>query len=331
MRLLTRSDFDGLVCAVLLKEVGLIDEYRFVHPKDVQDGKVEVGPNDVLANVPFAPGCGLWFDHHSSEQTRSSHAGGYNGCFRQAPSCARVIWDYYGGHARFNPKFDFMMASVDKADSANLNADDIENPQGWILLSYVMDPRTGLGRYRDYRISNYKLMEELVEYCRTHAIDEILALPDVQERLKRYYEQTGLFREMVRQNAAQHGDVVVLDLREQEEIFAGNRFVIYPMFPTANISIQVMWGLQKQNIVMTCGHSITNRTSRCNVGELMLEFRGGGHRSVGTCQVPTAEAERVLGELVSRINALGYPDYCPDRSTPPSASRRSDDRRALAA
>lgn len=306
MRLLTRSDFDGLVCAVLLKEVGIIDEYRFVHPKDVQDGKVEVGPNDVLANVPFAPGCGLWFDHHSSEQTRSSHAAGYNGCFRQAPSCARVIWDYYGGHNRFNPQFDFLMTSVDKADSANLTVEDIDNPKDWILLSYVMDPRTGLGRYRDYRISNYKLMEELVEHCRKHPIEEILALPDVQERLKRYYEQTGLFREMVRQNATQHGDVVVLDLREQEEIFAGNRFVIYPMFPTTNVSVQVMWGLQKQNIVMTCGHSITNRTSQCNIGELMLEYGGGGHRTVGTCQVPIAEAERVLAELIERINVAGH-------------------------
>lgn len=302
MRLLTRSDFDGLVCAVLLKEVGLIDEYRFVHPKDMQDGKVEVGPNDVLANVPFVPGCGLWFDHHSSEQIRSSHAEGYEGCFREAPSCARVIWDYYGGHAKFHKRFDYMMTSVDKADSADLSVEDIENPKDWILLSYVMDPRTGLGRYRDYRISNYKLMEDLVEYCRTHTIYEILALPDVQERLKRYYQQTELFREMVRRNAKQQGDVVVLDLREQEEIFAGNRFVIYPMFPTASVSVQVIWGLQKQNMVMTCGHSITNRGSRSNIGKLMLEYGGGGHRTVGTCQVPVADAERVLGELVSRIN-----------------------------
>ena len=305
MRLLTRSDFDGLVCAVLLKEVGLIDEYRFVHPKDVQDGKVEVSAGDVLANIPYAPGCGLWFDHHSSEQTRSSHAGGFEGSFRQAPSCARVIWDYYGGHEKFAPRLDSLMAAVDRSDSADLSVEDIQDPADWILLSYVMDPRTGLGRYRDYRISNYKLMEEMVEYCRTHEINDILALPDVQERLTRYYEQTDLFREMVRRNAAQRGNVVVLDLREQEEIYAGNRFVIYPMFPTANVSVQIMWGLQKQNIVLTCGHSITNRTSNTNIGKLMLEYGGGGHRTVGTCQVPVADAERVLEELVARMNADG--------------------------
>jgi nanoRNase/pAp phosphatase (c-di-AMP/oligoRNAs hydrolase) len=305
MRLLTRSDFDGLACAVLLKEKGLIDEYRFVHPKDVQDGKIEVTPNDVLANIPYVPGCGLWFDHHLSEEARGAHAEGYQGCFKQAPSCARVIWDYYNGHETFSKHLDSMMAAVDKCDSGQLDADDVENPQGWILLSYVMDSRTGLGRYRDYRISNYQLMEDMVEYCRTKTIDEILQVPDVQERTKRYYEQTELFRKMVRANATQHGNVVVLDLRGEDEIFAGNRFVVYTMFPTANISIQVMWGLQKQNIVFTCGHSITNRTSKTNVGELMLKYGGGGHRAVGTCQVPADRAEETLKELIAQMNADG--------------------------
>jgi nanoRNase/pAp phosphatase (c-di-AMP/oligoRNAs hydrolase) len=305
MRLLTRSDFDGLVCAFLLKELDLIDSYQFVHPKDVQEGRVEVGRNDVLANVPYVPGCGLWFDHHSSEQTRALHAEGYEGCFRQAPSCARVIWDYYGGHDRFGKNLDSLMESVDRADSGNLRVEDIEAPQGWILLSYVMDPRTGLGRYRDYRISNYRLMEELVEHCRTLPAEEILALPDVRERIERYHSQTDLFRDMVRRNAALHGNVVVLDLRGEEEIFAGNRFVVYTMFPQANVSIQVIWGLKKQNVVMTCGHSITNRTSRTDIGKLMLEYGGGGHRAVGTCQVPIEDAERVLGELIARMRADG--------------------------
>lgn len=305
MRLITRSDFDGLVCAVLLKELGLIDSYKFVHPKDIQDGKVEVGPDDVLANVPYVPGCGLWFDHHLSEQKRVLDVAQFEGSFKQAPSCARVIWDYYGGHDKFDPKFDEMMESVDRCDSGSLTVDDIDNPQGWVLISYVMDPRTGLGRYRDYRISNYQLMEELVDYCRTHAIEEILALPDVAERLNRYEEQTALFRDMIRENATQRGNVVVVDLRNQEEIFAGNRFVLYTMFPTANISIQIMWGFQKQNMVLTCGHSITNRTSKTNVGDLMLEYGGGGHRAVGTCQVPVDDADEVLEKLVQRMNADG--------------------------
>jgi nanoRNase/pAp phosphatase (c-di-AMP/oligoRNAs hydrolase) len=305
MRLLTRSDFDGLACAVLLKELGLIDGYKFVHPKDMQDGKIEVTSSDVLANVPYVPGCGLWFDHHLSEQKRVSNVAEFEGSFKEAPSCARVIWDYYGGHDKFSPHLDPMMEAVDKCDSANLDADDIENPQGWILLSYVMDSRTGLGRYRDYRISNSQLMEEMVEHCRTKTIEEILALPDVQERIERYHEQTALFRDMIRANAIQHGNVVVVDLRNQDEIFAGNRFVLYTMFPTANISIQVMWGFQKQNIVMTCGHSITNRTSKTNVGNLMLEYGGGGHRAVGTCQVPEEKAEEVLQTLITRMNQDG--------------------------
>jgi len=305
MQLLTRSDFDGLVCAVLLREVGLIDRYRFVHPKDVQDGKVDVTPEDVLANVPFVPGCGLWFDHHSSEQARVAHHASFTGSFRQAPSCARVIWDYYGGHGRFGTHLDALMTAVDKADSADLSVNEIEDPEGWILLSYVMDPRTGLGRYHDYHISNYQLMEDLVDYCRSHPIEEILALPDVRERLARYEEQTELFREMVRRNAEQHGSVIVLDLRHQEEIYAGNRFVIYTMFPSANVSLQVVWGVRKQNIVLTCGHSITNRTSRTDIGKLMLEYGGGGHRTVGTCQVPIDAADRILHELITRINADG--------------------------
>jgi nanoRNase/pAp phosphatase (c-di-AMP/oligoRNAs hydrolase) len=305
MRLLTRSDFDGLACAVLLKEIDLIDGYKFVHPKDMQDGKIEVTSNDVLANVTYVPGCGLWFDHHLSEQKRVLDVAEFEGSFKECPSCARVIWDYYGGHEKFGKHLDPMMEAVDKCDSANLSVDDIENPQDWILLSYVMDSRTGLGRFRDYRISNYQLMEDMVEYCRTRNIQEILALPDVQERLKRYYEQTALFKEMIQANATQRGNVVVVDLRNQEEIYAGNRFVLYTMFPTANISIQTMWGFQRQNIVMTCGHSITNRTSKTDVGLLMLLHGGGGHRAVGTCQVPADKADQVLEELVTIMNQDG--------------------------
>jgi nanoRNase/pAp phosphatase (c-di-AMP/oligoRNAs hydrolase) len=301
MRLLTRSDFDGLVCAVLLKDVGLIDRYKFVHPKDIQDGKVEVTENDVLANIPFVPGCGLWFDHHVSEQKRLADVGDFDGSFQVSPSCARVIWDFYGGHDTFGDHLDSLMEAVDKSDSGDLNTEDIERPKDWILLSYVMDPRTGLGRYKDYRISNYQLMENCVEWCRSRTPEEILAMPDVQERLARYYEQTDAFRAMVRQNAQVQGNVVILDLREQDEIYAGNRFVIYTMFPQVNISLSILWGVNKQNTVFSVGHSVTNRTSQTNVGELLLKYGGGGHRKVGTCQVPNADAERVLHELIDAM------------------------------
>lgn len=301
MQLLTRSDFDGLICATLLKHLGLIDSYRFVHPKDVQDGKYAVTMDDVLANVPFVPGCGLWFDHHSSEQERLGDVP-YAGRYAVAPSCARVIWDYYGGYDAFPYHFDEMMAAVDRCDSGNLTHDDIEHPSGWVLLSFIMDPRTGLGRYRDYRISNYQLNEALVDYCRTMPIDEILALPDVQERVARYWEQDALFREMIRANATQDGNAVVLDLRRQDEIYTGNRFTIYTMFPGANISLLVTMGFKGQNTVITCGHSITNRTCTTDVGSLMLQYGGGGHRAVGTCQVEHEDADRVIAQMLARIN-----------------------------
>ncbi|RYG74370.1 exopolyphosphatase [bacterium] len=301
MRLLTRSDFDGLACAVLLKDVGLIDRYQFVHPKDIQDGKIEVNEGDVLANVPFVPGCGLWFDHHTSEGQRLVELGQFEGDYREAPSCARVIWDYYGGLDTFDEHFLPLMEAVDKSDSGNLNQEDIETPRDWILLSYVMDPRTGLGRYKDYRISNYQLMEDMVEHCRNRTIGEILALPDVTERVRRYYEQTGLFRAMMRRKAHQVDNVIAIDLREQEEIYAGNRFIIYTMFPDANVSLQMMWGFQRQNIVITCGHSVTNRTCKADVGALMLEYGGGGHKAVGSCQVAIEDADTAFAELTRRL------------------------------
>lgn len=305
MRLITRSDFDGLCCAVLLRERGLIDDYKFVHPKDVQDGKIEVTRNDVLTNIPYVPGCGIWFDHHSSEKERVGWDFEFEGMSKEAPSCARVIWEFYKGHESFSSHFDPMMEAVDKSDSGNLTLEEIENPRGWILLSFIMDPRTGLGRYQDYRISNYQLMKDMIEYCRKMTAEEILRVEDVKERIKRYFRQDELFREMLKRNSTRQGNVLVLDLRHEEEIYTGNRFLIYSMFPDCNISIQAIWGLKQQNTVFTCGHSITNRTSKTDVGRLMLQYGGGGHRQVGTCQVPNEKAAQVLEELVSQMNADG--------------------------
>ncbi|WP_028314340.1 exopolyphosphatase [Desulfatibacillum aliphaticivorans] len=306
MRILTRSDFDGLGCAVLLKEVGMMDDIKFVHPKDIQDGLVQVTSDDILANIPYVPGCGMWFDHHSSEEERKLHGEFEGSCDPNAPSAARVIYDYYGGKEKFSdPHFDELIAAVDKADSADFTADEILNPSGWVLLSFVMDPRTGLGRYHDYRISNYALMLDMIDYCRSKSIDEILEVPDVQERTMRYFEQDALFRGMIDQKAVVRGNVIVLDLRDQEEIYTGNRFLVYSMFPDQNISIQVIWGFQRQNIVMTCGHSIINRTSKTNVGSLCLKYGGGGHEKVGTCQVPIEKADAILEEIIAQMNQDG--------------------------
>ena len=305
MRLLTRSDFDGLICAVLLKEIGLLDSWTFVHPKDVQDGLIEVSSDDILANVPYTPGVGLWFDHHASEEDRHHFNFPFKGLVKMAPSCARIIWEYYGGHDTFPERFDEMMKYVDKCDSGRLTMEDIEHPQGWVLLSFIMDPRTGLGRYRDYRISNYQLMMELVEWCRTKTVEQILDMPDVEERVERYFEQDEIFREMIRKNATVHHNLVVLDLRQQTEIYTGNRFVIYTMHPQCNISMQIIMGKQNQNTVFTVGHSIINRSSKIDVGVLMLKYGGGGHRTVGTCQVDTDRAEQVRQELIEAITQAG--------------------------
>ncbi len=300
MRLVTRSDFDGLVCGVLLKMVGVVTEYKFVHPKDLQDGLVDVGPDDVLANVPYSPGCGMWFDHHTSELERNKDVR-CDGLVKMLPSCARVVWEYYGGHAKFSPVLDELLAAVDKVDSGMLDKSDILDPKDWVLIGFVMDPRTGLGRYHDYRISNYQLMLDLINYCMTMNSSAILALPDVIERTDRYFSQEKLFREMLKERSALHGNVLVIDLREQEEIYTGNRFSAYAMYPECNISIQVMWGFQRRNIVLTVGHSILNRGCKTDVGSLMLKYGGGGHPRVGTCQVPVEKADQVLKELIATI------------------------------
>ena len=305
-RLVTRSDFDGLVCAVLLNEMDLIDEITFVHPKDMQDGKIAITDRDITTNLPYVPGAHLVFDHHESELVRNSGRRDENHIIEaHAPSAARVVYNYYGGKASFPRVTDEMMAAVDQADSAQYSRDDILNPQGWVLLNYLMDSRTGLGRFREFRISNYALMMDLIQYCRDHTIEEILALPDVHERVTLYSEQAAKAKAQLQSCAINIGNLVVLDLRDEETIWATNRFMIYALFPHANISVHVMWGLHKQNTVFAVGKSILDRSSNTHVGNLMLEFGGGGHAAAGTCQVSNDKADLILKTLIQRINADG--------------------------
>ncbi|MDF2652017.1 MAG: exopolyphosphatase [Paenibacillus sp.] len=304
MRLITRSDFDGLVCAMLFKKLNMVDEMKFVHPKDMQDGLIEVSENDILANVPYVAGCGLWFDHHSSELERMGEKVEFKGETRIAPSAARVVYDYYGGRETFGD-IDDIMRGVDKADSAQFSKDDILNPSGWDLLSFIMDARTGLGRYRDYRISNYQLMEDLVEHCATMSVHEIMELPDVKERVSRYFELDALYRDMLQTYTRTEGNVIITDLRDVETIYPGNRFMVYALYPEQNISIWVVDGRNKQNCVFACGHSIVNRSSKTNIGNLMLQNGGGGHHAAGTCQVDYVHAEEVLKKIVETMRTDG--------------------------
>lgn len=300
MRLVTRSDFDGLACGALLKEAGIIDSWKFAHPKDLQDGLVEVTEDDCLANVPFVEGCGLWFDHHSSEYERNQLEGKYKGESRITPSCARIIYEYYGGRDRF-PQFDDMMTAVDKVDSGNLTIEEVQNPSGWILIGFLMDPRTGLGRWRNFTISNYQLMEKLMDACRTMTTDEILELPDVKERIHVYFEQTEKFKEMVKQHTRVEKDVIISDLRGVEPIYSGNRFMIYSMYPAQNISAWIVSGRGKQGCSVAVGYSVLNRTSKVDVGSLMLKYGGGGHKAVGTCQFSDETMDEMVPKLLDEL------------------------------
>lgn len=303
MRLVTRSDFDGLACGALLLEAGIIDSWKFAHPKDIQDGLLEIDENDCLANVPFVEGCGLWFDHHSSEHERLQLEGKYKGESRICPSCARIIYEYYGGKEQF-PQFDDLMEAVDKVDSGNLTIDEIMNPTGWILVGFLMDPRTGLGRWRQFSISNYQLMEKLMEACQTMTTEEILALPDVQERIVIYNEQTEKFKQMVSEHTRVDGNLIITDLRHVDPIYTVNRFMIYSMYPEQNISAWIVSGRGGQGCSAAVGYSILNKTADVNVGSLMLKYNGGGHKKVGTCQFSNETMDTELPKMLEELGAL---------------------------
>ena len=304
-RLVTRSDFDGLVCAVLLNELDLIDEISFVHPKDMQDGKIAITERDITTNLPYVAAAHLVFDHHESETLRNTGERKNHIISPHAPSAARVVYDYYGGKQRFTTISEDMMAAVDQGDSAQFNADEVLNPRGWPLLNFLMDSRTGLGRFREFRVSNYQLMMDLIKYCKNHSIDEILNLPDVKERVDLYLDQSERAKEQIRRCATVYGNLVVLDLRAEETIWATNRFMIYALFPQCNISIHVLWGLKQQNTVFATGKSILDRSSKTHIGELMLSYGGGGHAAAGTCQIDNDKAEATLKALITRINLDG--------------------------
>jgi nanoRNase/pAp phosphatase (c-di-AMP/oligoRNAs hydrolase) len=300
MDLLTRADFDGLACATLLRDVGAIGNLKFVHPKDLQSGLITVTPNDILANVPYVEGCGMWFDHHTSEFERLGQPQGFVGSIRRLDSAAHVVYDYYKDQHNLS-KFDEMLAAVDRVDSGKLTAEEILEPYGWVLLGFMMDPRTGLGRFRNFRISNYQLMEQLIEYCRVLRIDEILEQPDVKERIDLYRAQREPFRQMLKANTKVHGSVIVTDLRGMETIHVGNRFYIYTLYPECNISLWVVDVKNQPSTSIAVGYSILNRTATADIGSILLGYGGGGHRQVGTCQIPNEEVDRVLGELIGKL------------------------------
>lgn len=303
-RLITRSDMDGLVCGTLLKYIGVIDEITFVHPKDMQDGKIEVTSTDITTNLPYVEGVHMAFDHHFSETLRNEKKDNHI-IDPDAPSAAEVVYQYYGGSQKFPPRFTDMMDAANKADSASFSKDDILDPRGWDLLSFLMDSRTGLGRFREFTVSNYQLMMDLIDYCADHNIDEILALPDVKERVDLYNKYEDEFEDQLNRCSSIYDNVIIIDYRKEDIIYPGNRFLIYAMYPKVNISIHAVWGKDKQNVVFSTGKSIINKSSKSNVGELMLKYGGGGHKAAGGCQIDHDKCEDVLKELIKQINADG--------------------------
>ena len=300
-QLVTRSDMDGLVCAVLLKERGMIDKIKFAHPKDVQDGKLALTENDITANLPYAESVYMAFDHHASEPIRVKEGKSNHIVDPKAPSASSVIYNYFGGKKAFANFPEDMLTAVDKADSAQYTMEDVLSPKDWVLLSFLMDARTGLGRFKTFTIPNYDLMMALIDYCRDHSIDDIIKLPDVKERVELYFEHEAKFKEQIKRCSTMHGNLVVLDLRNEEIIYAGNRFMLYALFPQAAISMHVIWGMQKQNTVFAVGRSIFKRTSTLSIGALMLEYGGGGHEAAGTCQIDNDKADAVKQKLIERL------------------------------
>lgn len=303
-RLITRSDMDGLVCAVLLKEMGVINDITFAHPKDMQDGKIEVTSNDITTNLPYVKGVYMAFDHHSSEVERVDSKIKNHIIDGDAASAARVVYDYFGGAENFPNISEDMMNAVDKADSAAFSREDITNPQGWELLSFLMDSRTGLGRFRDFNISNYQLMMELIDTCREKQdIKEILELPDVKERVELYNAHQDQFKEQLKRCSTIQENVVILDLRNEDTIWPGNRFMIYALFPQTSVSVHVIWGRNKQNTVLAVGKSILDKSCKTKIGQLMLEYGGGGHDAAGTCQIGNLKADETRTEIIEKIIA----------------------------
>jgi len=301
-RHVTRADFDGLVCAALLKELDLIDEIVFVHPRDVAERLVTVTNRDILTNLPYDDRCFLAFDHHASEALRHGSDVPKNLVLDpEADSAARLVWRYYGGRKAFPGISERMLVAVDKADAARFTKEEVLDPSGWVLLNFIMDPRTGLGRFRDFRITNFELMMQLIDHCRTYSVDEILALPDVLERVELYFDHTEKAVEQIRRCTKMHENVAVLDLRDESTIYACNRFMIYALFPKCNVSVHVIWGRGGQNTVLAIGNSIFEQTNAINIGELCLRYGGGGHDDAGTTQVPHTDSERVLSEVIDRL------------------------------
>jgi hypothetical protein len=298
MRLVTRADLDGLACAVLMTASEKIDEILLVHPQDITDKKIPINLNDILANLPYHPSCGKWFDHHLLTESNERPPEKFEGRYGLAPSAARVVFEYYIEKNPFLRKYEHFIAETDRLDSAQLNIEDVLEPKDYILLGYTLDPRTGLGAYQDY-------FKKLVEWLHSKPIEEIMEIPEVKARVDRIHEQDKAFREATLAHSRLDGNVLITDFRSLSQLPVGNRFLVYTLFPQANISMRVHWGPSHEHVSVAVGHSIFNRTSRTTVGNLMSRYGGGGHKGAGHCLLPAASAEAKIAEMIATMKKDG--------------------------
>jgi len=298
MRLVTRGDLDGLTCAVLITSAEPIETIELVHPQDITNKSVPITSNDILANVPYHPDCGKWFDHHILTDSNEKPPENFTGLYALAPSAARVIYEYY---LPFNPelkRFEDLVIATDRLDAAQLTMEDVLEPRGYILLGFTLDPRTGLGIFKDYFL-------QLVEWLKTKPIAEILDEPEVSERIEKIHAQDAEFREATLAHSWMVGNVVITDFRDLSPVPVGNRFLVYTLFPKSNVSVRIHWGPRRETVAVAVGHSIFNRTCKTSVGELMSEYGGGGHRGAGTCLLPKVHADAHISEIVARLKKDG--------------------------
>ncbi|MFQ5791435.1 MAG: exopolyphosphatase [Acidobacteriota bacterium] len=294
MRLVTRGNLDGLTCAVLTTEAEPIDSIELTHPQEITDGRFALREGDIIANLPFQQGCAKWFDHHAATRAYSKPPVDFEGKSGLAPSCARLVYDYYLPQNPDLQRFDELIRETDRFDSADLSLEDITQPKGYILLGFTLDPRSGLGEFREYFLG-------LVDAVKKQTVGELLESHPVKERVERISREREAFLEVMAAHSRQVGNVIFTDLREAEKVPAGNRFLIYTLFPEANVSFRVSWGPQKKFVVATVGHSIFNRSCPVHVGSLMAHYGGGGHLGAGATPLSLEYADRLIDEILAEL------------------------------
>lgn len=317
MRLITRCDLDGLACAVLIGRNEEVDEILLAHPQEIADGKVDIGRNDILANLPFRSGCGLWFDHHM-HTAAAAPAEPYKGVSGRAPSAARLVFEYYGGLTTM-AEFEELVHETDRFDSADLDLDDILDPQGYVLLGFTLDARSGLGRTAEY----FMTVRELL--AAGTATAQVLEHPEVEERCRRLASEDTELHTALLANSHIEGNVLITDFRNLERVPVGNRFLVFALFPQINVAMRIQRDAGQSQVMVTLGHSIVNRSSTVNLGELAARYGGGGHRGAASIRL-AGDADAQLRNIVADLRERQPLDLAPGAALlPPAAAPRGRD------